>query len=241
MACDVTNPVRHLHQTVDNLRTPGLLPILGAVESGHVVRPQKVLARLPVSAVTPLVPVHAVRKGESVVKRDRRVGIRHEEAALVDVFTFLLANGFDFVHDFAGKQKLATHQRGKGHATCVEQVTNQVPQPLEQVALGNVGLAHLAVEPQDEPLRGPAFDVGIQNQLLCFTGELVGDVPAVQVDFKAARRLTDGELVRPHLGRIIEQRPVVVFHQQVRIGKLQRALDFRHEARNLEGLPLFGG
>ena len=199
------------------------------------------LAGLPAPAIASLIPVHPIIECEGRVERNRDLRLGRKKTLLINTIPFLLANGIDLFLNCVGKQKFTTHQSRDGHAACLEQVIDQIAQPFEQFDLVNIHLSHLPVEPQDECFWRPPFHSSIQNQLLIFTGKLIGDALAFNVNLKTACRLADRELIFVHLWRMVEQRPVVGFHKDVRIGKFQRALDIRHQTRNLEFLPLFSG
>ena len=68
----------------------------------------------------------------------------------------------------------------------------------------------------------------------------MGHTFSVNVDFIVARRFSDHEFVFVQRGRIIDQRPVVILHEPVCIGKLQLALDCAYKARHVERLAPFG-
>src|SRR3546814_16758379 len=63
---------------------------------------------------------------------------------------------------------------------------------------------------------------------------------AVEGDLEAARRLADRELALAELRGMVEQGPVVELHEDVGVGKLELAMNPRHQAGNLEGRALRG-
>ena len=134
---------------------------------------------------------------------------------------------------------LAARQGGDVQAAHLDQVAGEVPEPSDQLALANVRLAHLPVEPEHERFRGPAIHVHVQGELLRLAREQVGDAVAVEVDLEAARGLADGELddrarVHPRLHlpgeagdrvvRLVHDHQRTVDVEQVREGELDPAV-----------------
>ena len=78
-------------------------------------------------------------------------------------------------------------------------------QPLDQFGLTDVGLTHLPVQPQDQRLLRPTFNLDVQAQLLLFAGEPIGQSIPVQVDLEAVGGFTDGEFVLVQPGRVVQQ------------------------------------
>src|SRR3546814_16804051 len=83
----------------------------------------------------------------------------------------------------------------------------------------DVRLADLAVEPQHQGLRRPAFHRHVESKLLFLVGERIGDMLAVEVDLEAARRLADRELALAALRGMVVQGPVVELHEAVVVGQ----------------------
>ena len=120
-------------------------------------------------------------------------------------------------------------------------MTDEVAEPAQQFSLADIGLPRLPVEPEHKGLRRPALDIGVERKLFVLGSVLVAYTVAVEVDLEGARRLPNGKFGLCKFRRVIEQRPVMAFHEQVRIGEFQFALYLRHQARHLEGLAPLGG
>src|SRR3546814_3356950 len=74
-----------------------------------------------------------------------------------DLLTLLLADRLQLLTQLASEDELAAHQRGDVQAARLDHVVHGLAQPAQQLVLMDVRLADLAVEPQHQGLRRPAF------------------------------------------------------------------------------------
>ena len=191
----VAYPVFEPRQAIYNLGALLLLASGLAVKSRNLVGTQEMFARLPLSAIEAMVPVHTILERKNVVERNLCFRSGRKKVLLVNVIALLPANFVDFVANLSGQNEFTTHQRGYVQLAGIQQVGREVRQPLQQFVLANVGLAHLPVQPLDKPLLRPIFHVNVQSQLLLLSGELVGHALAVKINLKTASGLTDCKLV----------------------------------------------
>src|SRR3546814_17933502 len=124
-----------------------------------------------------------------------------------DLLTLLLADRLQLLTQLASEDELAAHQRGDVQAARLDHVVHGLAQPAQQLVLMDVRLADLAVEPQHQGLRRPAFHRHVASKLLFLVGERLGNMLAVEVDLAAARRPADRDLAPPRLRGMAETGP----------------------------------
>ena len=157
MACDVADPVLHVRQAVNDLRTLGFFTVNCTVEGGHVIGAKKMLVRFPPSTISLFILVHAVFEGKGRVEGNLDFCRRFKEATLVNLLPFLPANAVEFVFDFLSQQELAPHERGDVYRAHANQVPDEVAQPFQKFVLAEVRPTHLPVQPEGQGFRRPAF------------------------------------------------------------------------------------
>lgn len=69
-------------------------------------------------------------------------------------------------------------------------MVHNAAQPPNRVALSDVWLADLPVEPQHQRFRCPAFDIHVERRLFVLRCEPVSDAIAIKIDLEAARRFS---------------------------------------------------